>query len=222
MQTTSSDERLKLKACFVSQKEEVAARKSGTSPEGFHSILFEFLDSGNFGGKIEPPGFFRDLNLDQIVDAITTGREEYNLKPFFYTRPPNLTAIGYRQEIMQDLESEPLFESIKSFSNRMHTMRGHLAAAENWRYKYSKERWFLDAVEIYCEAVENLLHDLNQASPNSRGLLAFREHLAQYAESDCFKMLLREAKTVKSDLSAIRYCVLIKGSRVSSPLQFRN
>ena len=97
----------------------------------------------------------------------------------------------------------------------MHTMHGHLAAAENWQYKYAKERWFLDAVEIYCEAVEKLLHDLNQAGPNSRGLLAFRVYLTQYAESDHFKTLLQEAKKLKSELSAIRYCLLIKDSRIT-------
>ncbi len=193
----------------------MAARKGGASPTSFHSILFEFPDSGNLGDTIEPPDFFRDLNLDQIVNAITASREEYNLKPFFYARLTDLAAIVYRQEIMRDLESEPLFADIKSFSNRMHSMRNHLAAAQNWQYKYSKQRWFLDAVEIYCEAVEGLRRDLGQANPNSRGLHAFREYLARYAESDRFKMLCRETKEVKSGLSAIRYCVRIKGGSVT-------
>jgi DNA mismatch repair protein MutS len=215
MQTTSSDERFKLKACFVSQKEEVAARENGTSPEGYHSILFEFPDSGNFGDKIEPPAFFRDLNLDQIVDAITADREEYNLKPFFYTRLTNLAVIAYRQEIMQDLEREPLFESIKSFSNRMREMRHHLAAVQSWQYKYAKERWFLDAVETYCEAVMKLRRDLERGAPHSRGMRDFQDYLAQYVQSDSFTLLFQSAKAVKSGLSAIRYCVLIKGGSVT-------
>ena len=113
MQTTSSDERSKLKATFVSQERGMAARKGGASPTSFHSILFEFPDSGNLGDTIEPPDFFRDLNLDQIVNAITASREEYNLKPFFYARLTDLAAIVYRQEIMRDLESEPLFVGVK-------------------------------------------------------------------------------------------------------------
>ena len=215
MQTTSLDERLELKARSASQREDVAARVSASANAGFQSILFESPDAGNPGDKVEPPDFFRDLNLDQIVDAIIAGREEYNLKPFFCTRLTNLAAIVYRQEIMHDLEGAPLFKGIKSFSSQMHSMRNHLAAAQNWQYKYSKERWFLDAAETYCDAVTQLQCVLEQAVPNSRGLLAFRDYLAQHVESDRFKTLCRETNKVKSGLSAIRYGVLIKNGSVT-------
>jgi DNA mismatch repair ATPase MutS len=191
------------------------ARKSGTSPMSFHSMLFEGSDAGNRGETLEAPAFFRDLNLDQIVDAITAGRQEYDLKPFFYTRLTDLAAIVYRHEIMRDLENEVLFQSIKAFSRQMRTMRQYLTAAEKLYYKYQKERWFLDAVEIYYEAVENLLRDLYRGDPNSHGLLAFREYLAQYAESVHFKTLLGGAKELKSELSAIRYCLLIKDNSIT-------
>ena len=214
MQTTSSDECLELKARSAGQ-EEAAARLDVPGNAGFHSILFESPDSGHLGEKVAPPDFFGDLNLNQIVDAITAGREEYNLKPFFYARLADLAAIVYRQEIMRDLESKPFFADIKSFSNRMHSMRNQLAAAQNWHYQYSKERWFLDAVDTYCELVAELRGALERANPNSRGLLAFREYLARYAESDHFKTLDQEVKTLRSVLSAIRYCVLIKGGSVT-------
>ena len=180
----------------------------------FHSILFEGSDDGN-RPTVEAPAFFRDLNLDQIVDAVTAGRQEYDLKPFFYTPLTDLAAIAYRHAIMRDLENDVLFQRIKSFSRQMRTMRAHLAAAEKLYYKYHKEGWFLDAVEIYCEAIKNLLHDLHQLDPHSRGLLAFREYLAQYAASGHFKRLAQEAKKLKSELSAIRYCLLIKGTTIT-------
>jgi DNA mismatch repair protein MutS len=181
----------------------------------FHSILFERSDDGNGGETLEAPAFFRDLNLDQIVDAITAGRQEYDLKPFFYTGLTDLAAIAYRHEIMRDLENEVLFQSIKSFSRQMRTMREHLTAAEKLYYKYQKERWLLDAVNIYGEAIENLLNDLHQVHPTSRGLLAFRDYLAQYAESGHFKTLVQEAKKLKSELAAIRYCLLIRDGSIT-------
>jgi DNA mismatch repair ATPase MutS len=46
-------------------------------------------------------------------------------------------------------------------------------------------------------------------------LLAFREYLAEYVESDRFKALRKEAETLKSALSAIRYGVLIKDGTIT-------
>lgn len=214
MQTASLDERFELKGHLASQTE-ATARANAPANRAFQSILFEPTNSGKVGDKIELPAFFRDLNLDQIVDAITDGREEYNLKPFFYACLTSLAAVGYRQEIMRDLENEQMCKGIKSFSHQMRAMRGHLAAAKNWHYKYPKERWFLDAAKQYCEAVAKLQRDLERANLNSQGLLAFREFLVRYAESGHFKTLCHETENVKAGLSDIRYCVRIKGGSVT-------
>lgn len=48
----------------------------------FHSILFEKIEDIIKKETVKAPVFFVDLNLDQIIDAITAGRNEYNLKPF--------------------------------------------------------------------------------------------------------------------------------------------
>jgi DNA mismatch repair protein MutS len=185
------------------------------SPAGFRSILFEDADDGTGGEDIEAPDFFPDLHLDQIVDAITAGREEYNLKPFFYARLTRLAAIEYRQQVMRDLENEPVFETFQSFSKQMRLVRRHLTAVEKLYYKYEKEAWLLNAVETYCEALAELRHNLDRVELNSRGLLGFRSYLAQYAESDPFKTLLEEANTVRSGLAAIRYSVLITNGAVT-------
>jgi len=184
------------------------------SPLSYHSILFEG-DHVNRGEAVEAPDFFRDLNLDQIVDAITARREQYNLKPFFYTRLTDLAAITYRHEIMQDLENEALFQSIKSFSRQVRSVHDSLTAAEQSHYKYQREAWVLDAAEIYGEAVTQLLQDLNECSPHSRGLLSLRSYLAEYSQSNTFKALLRDAKKLRTELAAIRYCLLIKNGSVT-------
>ncbi len=59
----------------------------------FHSILFETTDDSTQKETLEAPAFFVDLNLDQIIDAITAGKQEYNLKPFFYTSLKDIAAI---------------------------------------------------------------------------------------------------------------------------------
>jgi len=89
-------------------------------------------------------------------------------------------------------------------------MREHHAQANKLYYKYQKESWFLDAVEIYCDAVNVLVHDLSLANVKSRGFLALREYVTKYAVSEHFTSLMAETKKLKTDLASVRYCVLIK------------
>ncbi len=162
----------------------------------------------------EQPDFFADLNFDQIVDLVIYGREEYDLKPFFYASLGDIDAIKYRYEIMQDLENEALFGNINSFSEKMRTMRAYFVQADKLYYKYQKERMFLDAISIYGDAVNCLVHDLSLADLKSRGFLAFRSYLASYAESNPFTSLLVETKKLIDDLLSVKYCLLIKGDSI--------
>jgi len=178
----------------------------------FHSILFTDL---NTTIRHEAPEFFHDLNLDQIVAAVTAGRQDYDLAPFFYTSLHDLDAIAYRQEVMRDLENEHVIQSIHAFSRSMRAMREHLEQAKKFHYKYEKERWFLGAAERYCAAVIGLSHDLNAQALKSRGMTAFRDYLLAYAQSANFTQLAAEMRALTSELSAIRYCVLIDGDAVT-------
>jgi hypothetical protein len=66
----------------------------------FDSILF---DRSASGVEVDEPAFFADLNLDQVLDAITVGREAYDLEPFFYTAVRDVDAVRYRHEVLRDL-----------------------------------------------------------------------------------------------------------------------
>ena len=60
----------------------------------FRSILFDESGIGTDIDGREAPEFFPDLNLDQIVASITAGRDEYDLKPFFYSPLSHVEKIG--------------------------------------------------------------------------------------------------------------------------------
>ncbi|HPD31101.1 MAG TPA: DNA mismatch repair protein MutS [Phycisphaerae bacterium] len=181
----------------------------------FQSILIPSLDDSAVQVAGEVPAFFRDLNLDQIVEAITAGRREYDLAPFFYAPLHDLDAIAYRQEVMQDFEDPNLIQVVGSFSRRMHEIRVHLPQPKEHYYRYERERWFLDAVSIYCEAVGELAHRLAEFDLGSRGMRTLREYLTEYVASDSFRKLAAEATSLRSALSAIKYCLLIHGGRIT-------
>jgi DNA mismatch repair ATPase MutS len=184
------------------------------SAASFRSILFDQHEINSVVDGREEPECFADLNLDQLVASITAGRDEYNLKPFFYTALRHVETIDYRHDIFRDLENHTLRSSVRSFSQKMQAMRAHLAQADKFHYQYQRERWFLEAVDIYCNAVGCLTQDLTLAELRSGGLLALREYLVRYTQSAGFTSLLAETRKIKDDLAAIRYCLHIKGKRI--------
>ena len=188
---------------------------SVSRPLCFHGILFREPKHDVRREAHEAPAFFHDLNLDQIMEAITKDWQDYDLVPFFHARLNDPDEIAYRQEVMRDLEDESLMQAVRSFSRRMRAMREHLNQAAKLYYKYEKERWFLGAIEIYCEAIECLGLDLQKLKVASRGIRAFRDYLAEYAGSVSFNKLATDTRTLKFDLSAIRYCLLIKGNSIT-------
>jgi DNA mismatch repair protein MutS len=163
----------------------------------------------------DAPEFFTDLNLHQIVDSITAGREEYNLKPFFYTPVHDLDTVNYRYEVLRDLDNQDLLANIRSFAREMQVMRALLAQADKAYYKPSKRSWFLDAAQVYCTAVMRLRDDLVTAELDSSGFLAFREYLLSYTASADFASLVAETEKLKADLSSITYSLYIEGKRIT-------
>ena len=196
-------------------RQNVARGSEAPAPGEVCSILYRNSDAAIAQEASEEPEFFHDLNLDKVVEAITAGWKDYNLAPFYYSRLNDLDAIAYRQEVMQDLEDKHVMQAIHSFSEQMRSMRGRLDQAKKLSVRYAVERWFLAAAEIYCDAVEDLSRALRALGVRSRGLRAFREYLTEYAASSRFRTLVTDCGSLLSALSAIRYCLIIKGSGVT-------
>ena len=181
-------------------------------PVRFRSILFDECEASSVVDGRDAPECFTDLNLDQTVASITAGREEYDLKPFFFAPLTCIETIKYRHDILRDLENQALLGHIRSFAQKMRAMREHLAQAGKLHYEYQKERWFLEAVDIYCSAVGCLTHDLTLTDLGSRGFLTLREYLTHYTKSPEFTLLVADTQKLKADLSAITYCLHLKGN----------
>ena len=178
----------------------------------FYSILFPGAEDPQAREAAEAPEFFKDMNLHQVIDAITAGKEIYNLKPLFYTCAPDTDVIAYRHEVLRDLEDEELLKNLKSFAQEMTKMRDYLTQAGKVTDDRQKQRWFLDAVGVFCAGTDQLAHDLALAKLNSAALSAFRDYLSAYVGSSSFRKLESETKKLQTDLNSIRYSTLILGS----------
>lgn len=181
----------------------------------FHSIFYKELEPAP-QAIFEAPSYWADLNLDQIVDLVTAEFKDYELKPFFYARLTDLDAIGYRQEVMEDLNDKTAMQAVRTFSKKMRRMRSYLSQAKQFHYyPHTVTRQFLAAVDTYCDAVQCLSRDLSAFNAQSRGLCSLRKYLADYVGAESFCGLAAEATKLKADLSAITYSLLMDGSSMT-------
>ncbi|MHB8190780.1 MAG: MutS-related protein [Ferrimicrobium sp.] len=181
----------------------------------FGSILFEWPGLDGETGPQKAPEYLVDLHLDQIVEAITIGRQGYDLNPIFYHPVRDLSTIDYRHEVFRDLENASVLEGLVAFSASIEEMRSYIAQADKAHNGWQRRRWFLEAVATYCAALREFAARLNASDLGSRGLSSFRDYLDRYLTSDRFTQLAAEASSLVEALSRVCYSVQIRGSRVS-------
>lgn len=179
----------------------------------FRSILIDSADTE--GPRAGPrPEVVRDLHLDQIIGAATSGFEEYRLDEFFHAPLATGEAVRYRHDVFHDLENRAVYLHVGSFSTAMRVQRERIAKSQDVHHPLQKQRWFLDAVDLYCEAVVRFAGELAAADLASKGLTGLREYLAAYVQSEAFTALSSEARQLETDLAAVRYGLYIDGSRI--------
>jgi DNA mismatch repair protein MutS len=181
----------------------------------FHSVLFRRSEGGSAVHAEEEPDYFRDLNLDQVLQSMISGREEYDLSPLFYSLLHDVAAVWYRHEVLRDLERPGVLQAIARFAERMTQMRAHLDRADHLYYELQRQSWFVDAVEVYCDAVRALADELPAQQPRSEGLIGLCGYLAEYVASPGFISLVDETTRLRQAFGAIRYSVLIQGGQVT-------
>ncbi|OIQ88201.1 endonuclease MutS2 [mine drainage metagenome] len=166
------------------------------------------------GGSVAQPDFFVDLNLDQVVAAVTAGHEEYDLASFFWRPSHSVDVIAYRHEVFRDLEDPGLVVRVSAFADAMRAMRSERALSGKIRNPYQRQRWFVQSAATYVRAVRTLTDDLTATDLTSRGLLAVRDHVTGQVASADFAALEEDTRTVLEDLARVRYRMQITGARV--------
>lgn len=182
----------------------------------FRSILWpgSVAAEGSVDGIAEPD-CFRDLNLDQVVAAIDQAWPEENLGPFFHVPARDVETIGWRQDVLRDLDRAPLRQALAAAVERLRDMRKRLAGIAKLYYPVEKQRAHLGAAETYVATVQALADDLARLRPASPGLQHLRAWLAGYAASSVFNQLRHDVADTLAALDTIRYDLLIRPGSVT-------
>jgi DNA mismatch repair protein MutS len=188
----------------------MSALSTRRDPAGTPSVLFAPECAGADALSDLAPGFFGDLNLDQIVASITQGKTDYNLQPFFYSPLTSVAAVEYRQEVMRDVQNPAFKASITKFARTMRRSREQRQREKQAYYPKQQEAWFLEVVCLYCQAVGVLAEEFAAAELSARGLVGFGNYLRAYVDSESFRLLCQETNELKNALSSIEYVIDIR------------
>lgn len=180
----------------------------------FQSILFSSPPELQTIGENGIPEFFTDLNLDKLVGAVAARTEGYDLSSFFYWSLNDINEIRYRHGVFRDLQDPALFENCLAFAAKLKEARTLLRVAAKCYYPLQRQALFLEVVEKYCSALKSYSAALDGLTLHSPGFSSLRDYLAGLVQSEKFTTLFREAASIESELSAIRYEVFIDGVRL--------
>jgi hypothetical protein len=181
----------------------------------FKSILFPpGLDRPSPSDIAQPPCFV-DLNLDQVVAAITDKKDKDSLRPIFYAAERNEQIVRYRQEVFRDLDHEDNIEIFSRFRESMARVRAGLDYAGKISYRRHRHMVMLHAIGLYCDAITTLTDDLRTHKIQSTGLGDLTAYLTDYADAANFAALARETHELGADLSRIVYGMLFRGDSVT-------
>ncbi|WP_321796013.1 MutS-related protein [Caballeronia sp. J97] len=193
----------------------IEPEQAGVCQTTFKSVLFHDGRSLKEIEQATQPDVFIDLNLDQVIDALLRGRDEYELRPYFNVPLNDTRAILYRHEVMRDLERTEIMSAVVAFADDMRLVRRQLAVAAKMHYRWQERRYLLDGARHYGACVDAFADALKKAEPRSAGLRAFLDVLIQYAQSPVFRALVADESTIRKALDDVRYSVLIKGNAVT-------
>lgn len=181
----------------------------------FESILFDRSEDRRRAEQAIEPDYFTDLNLDQMFAGVISGKDGYDLAPFFRMPLGRRGSVAYRQAVMRDVEKGGVLAALNTFTKDMCTVRECLETTDRLRYERQKHRWFLDAADTYCRAVTGLAAALSGLHLASKGLQSFRHYLQHYIACDAFADLADTVAARKKDLSQVRYLILVRGGDVT-------
>ena len=169
---------------------------------GFQSILFGHTEPELMK---ETPAFFKDLQLDYLIDRIMEQVDGYQIHPYFYTLPGSEDVIRYRQQICQDMESEALCAVLRVFCRRMAESRKiHNLSLES-KGEVASATYHLQAANLYREALQLLHKELEAITEDisSEGLkefLAYVQEEMERQETEGFTEALQNANKFFSEL----------------------
>lgn len=186
------------------------------------------------------PSYFKDLNLDQIIEKILEKWKDYKLEKYFYYPALTEQVLLFRREVFLALADPELANAVADFSMSLKKSRKFMEyredllntmeysavkknAKSSFSYQKIKCQHFLfDSARLYTSAVTKLLsvfENYGYASNttqkvSSKGFLSFYNFLKSYCASDQFTALCHDVQMTEQALCRLTFRMELSGTKL--------
>ncbi len=191
-----------------------AVRDGNTMEKDRGSTEFSIL--GLQGGGRPPreaPAYFRDLNLDMVLDELALEWGS-GVRKLFLSLPETPEGEEYRRAVYGDVKKEGVYAALTAY------VRG-MAAAEDLRRekervpgKMQRAVWQVRETEARCGACTELCGALEKEELSSRGMRRFRELLKETLESAGFIEMRDLARRIMERIRSLRLVITYEKERI--------
>ncbi len=145
-----------------------------------------------------------DLNIDQILDAVTEDLDEYRLREIYRHKPLLLNDVEYRQAVARDLLAEDFRAAIEKTLALISRAKRYAGMRDSAEEGVIADKWHLDCAGAYCAAM-GALPEAMRLPYRAQGWQRLFAWANGYAASDSFQALKAETSALLVAFDAYRF-----------------
>ena len=159
------------------------------------------------------PAFYLDLNLNQIIDKVTSQWDNQVKKMFLYF-PRNAECEAYRRAVYGDVKKAACHEALLKFLEVAGKMEENRKQEEAVLSSMQKNVWHLWSIHHYCEAFGDLCQALQTMELSSEGMQTFLQKLKEHLASAEYQAMREQVEKVLKELMAFRFTITYEKDRM--------
>ena len=161
----------------------------------FHGILGEEICDDK-----EKRDFFQDFNLNVCISRINSLTKGQDLQELYVRMPKRPETIRYRRSITGDFQKEEVRNAFALYSSAIERVEKYEKKSHYSNYSCQKEKWHLDALCLYTDAVEALSAFLNGQEGLSEAMQELVAYLNSCRSSDEFITAKEKGNELKEQM----------------------
>ena len=135
----------------------------------------------------EKISIFTDFNLNVCISYMNNLVKGYDLQKLYENIPKESETTKYRRKITSDMQNEAVFKAFDRYAKQVARAVSYEKKSTYSNLIYQKQKWHLDSLLIYIQAVEQLLDDLKRQPSYSDAMEELVSYLYEVTKSEAFE-----------------------------------